>query len=86
MGKTGKGTACSATMTDTSEYCGASPAADGFQPDSWLWLAYFGLNLANQAVYQAPKLVPRGTSGFRGYPNEVPAGSQLAASGGKKHP
>jgi hypothetical protein len=78
-------TAGVAAVTDTSGYCGASPVGGGFRPNSWLWWAYFGLNLANEAVYQAPKLVPRRTSGLWGYPNQVPTGSQLAAAGVKKH-
>ena len=75
MGKTDKAMACWAAMTDTSECCGASPIGGVYGPNSWLWLADFGLNLANKAVYQGSKLVPCGTSGLWGYSNEVPAGS-----------
>jgi hypothetical protein len=71
-------------VTDTSECCEASPTADGFQPNSWLWLAYFGLNLANQAVYQTPKLVPRRSGCLGCYSNEIPTGSQLTTAGAKK--
>ena len=44
----------------------------------------FGLNLANETVYQGPKLVPRRTRGLWCNANEIPTGLQLSAARAKK--